>query len=340
MKRKLSRNFRYFTYFLEALIAAAMLFAAYNFLLPLGPKEKTLYFQTTHTDSVLMTLQENGYNITDLDHFFLSENLLPKKGWYRILNTDDGRLSFFRELGKHPAKTMEVKVFSGETNEEMLRRLANDTKLDLEALKRQMQKEDRTGEGKLFAGIYRIARSADEKAVMDYLFMHTRHMIERFKTLFHRSDLEEKTIHRLRIIASIIERETNAPDEMLLVSSVIHNRLKKKMKLQMDGTLNYGKYSHQIVTPTRIKNDTTAYNTYHHKGLPPAPLCTVSIEAFYAALFPQKSDYLFFMLGKDGRHIFSKTYKEHLAALKAFRKHQKASEIAKRETRETDISKL
>jgi len=338
MRHRLSRNFRYFTYFLEALIAAGVIVAIYNFFLPLGPKERTLYFHSPATASVLQILHTNGYNITDIDHLLLPEHALSKKDWYRIVNKHDGRLSFFRELGAHPAQTMDVTLFAGETTEEMLKRLANDTKLERKKLEEEMKKHSRVGEGELFAGRYRIARSADAKAVIDYLFMHTEHMLARFKTLFHRPKLDANSTNRLRIIASIIERETKDPSEMPLIASVIYNRLKKNMKLQMDGTLNYGKYSHCIVTPERIKNDTSPYNTYRCKGLPPAPLCNISLEAFYAAVFPQQTDYLFFMLGKDGKHAFSTTYRDHLAALKAFRAYQKASKLAQK-TKETNSTK-
>jgi UPF0755 protein len=333
MKRRLSRNFRYFTYFLETLIAAGVIVAVYNFFLPLGPKERTLYFHSPATASVLQTLRTNGYNITDIDHLLLPKHTLSKKGWYRIVNKHHGRLSFFRELGAHPAQTMDVTLFAGETTEEMLKRLANDTKLEREKLEEEMKKHSRVGEGKLFAGRYRIARSADAKAVIDYLFMHTEHMLARFKILFHRPELDANSTNRLRIVASIIERETKDPYEMPLIASVIYNRLKKHMKLQMDGTLNYGKYSHCIVTPERIKNDTSPYNTYRCKGLPPAPLCNISLEAFYAAVFPQQTDYLFFMLSQNGKHIFSETYSEHLAALKAFREYQKASDTTRKQNK-------
>jgi UPF0755 protein len=88
------------------------------------------------------------------------------------------------------------------------------------------------------------------------------------------------------------------------------------MKLQMDGTLNYGKYSHIKVTPQRIKEDTSEYNTYKYKGLPPFPVSSVSQEAIFAAIFPKSSDYLYFVKASKGKHVFSKTYKEHVRNIK------------------------
>jgi len=99
---------------------------------------------------------------------------------------------------------------------------------------------------------------------------------------------------------------------MPIVASVIYNRLKIDMPLQMDGTLNYGEYSHIKVTPKRIKNDKSRFNTYLNKGLPPYPICSVSIDAINASLNPQKTDYLYFMKNKQGVHDFTNSYREHL----------------------------
>ena len=107
---------------------------------------------------------------------------------------------------------------------------------------------------------------------------------------------------------------------MPIVSSVIHNRLRRGMKLQMDGTLNYGKYSHIEVTAKRIKEDNTSYNTYKNRGLPKNPVSAVSLDAIKAAIFPVKSKYLYFVKdNKTGLHKFSKSYKQHINNIKANR---------------------
>ena len=103
---------------------------------------------------------------------------------------------------------------------------------------------------------------------------------------------------------------------MALVSSVIHNRIKKGMKLQMDGTLNYGKYSHVKVTPYRIRNDKSIFNTYLYKGVPSIPVCNVSFNAIRAAIFPAKTNYLYFMKNSRGVHDFSCNYSTHLYNIK------------------------
>jgi len=100
---------------------------------------------------------------------------------------------------------------------------------------------------------------------------------------------------------------------------VIYNRLKKKMRLQMDGTLNYGKYSHIKVTPERIRTDKSSFNTYKHKGLPDSPIGAVSISAITAAIKPAKTTHLYFMKNKDGVHDFSDSFKAHKKNVKKAR---------------------
>jgi len=178
-------------------------------------------------------------------------------------------------------------------------------------------------EGDIFAKRYSIARKANEETTIQYLFDLSRKELSNFEQKNFSQKPDTSTLNVLLTIASIIQKESNSAEEMPLISSVIHNRLDKGMKLQMDSTLNYGKHSHVIVTPERIKSDTSYYNTYKHKGLPPYPLGTVTREALNAAMSPQKSDYLFFMLNKKGGHDFSATYDKHLENLRAFRVYQK-----------------
>jgi len=88
------------------------------------------------------------------------------------------------------------------------------------------------------------------------------------------------------------------------------------MRLQMDGTLNYGKYSHIKVTHDRIKTDMSSFNTYKHKGLPSSPIGSVSKDAINAAIHPAKTNYLYFMRNKQGVHDFTDTYTKHRKNIK------------------------
>jgi len=323
MLKPLLRKFRRTTLLIEGLLLLFVFAMLYNFFLPIGKEGRIVYFDVNNRQEVLQTLQQNGYNITDWDIFLLPYHAIPAKGWYRLLHTKDGRYHFFDALNQNPVESMHLRIYPGETREEIIRRLANDMKLDAKKLQHFYDKKAQFKEADILAGTYNIARGADENTTINHLFSQTQKSIEALKNRYHIDTIDRDTLNTFLTVASIVQKESNNPKEMPLIASVIYNRLGRDMKLQMDGTLNYGKYSHSIITPERIKEDTSAYNTYKYKGLPPAPLASVSKEALEAAMFPAPTDYLFFMLDKNGGHNFSATYAEHLEHLKAFRKYLK-----------------
>jgi len=344
MLKKLSRRFRYGIVFLEILLVLLVFVLIYNFFLPLGEGKRFVYFDEKKSSKVLEALKRYGYNITDWDHLLLPESALPNKGWYRIGHHDEGRYRFFGHLGETAAKTMNIRVYPGETHTEMLHRLAHDMKLDEKRLLSVYSSLARYKEADILAGNYTVARKADEKTVLLYLFDRSRTKLTAFAKRNLAHHLDTHAVKLLLTVASIVQKESNNAKEMPLIASVIYNRLERGMKLQMDGTLNYGKFSHSIVTPERIRSDTSHYNTYKYNGIPPAPLSTVSFEALKAAIFPAESNYLFFMLNRDGSHHFSETYAEHLEHLRTFRegrkKQTKGENRALQKTRtESQISK-
>jgi UPF0755 protein len=132
------------------------------------------------------------------------------------------------------------------------------------------------------------------------------------------------TPDQIVIIASLIEREARVPKDRELISSVIRNRLAKKMPLQIDATVIFALGRHkQVVTYKDLKVD-SKYNTYKYPGLPPGPICSPGVASIEAALNPAKTDYLFYVAQADGSHIFTRTFDEHNAAIakvKAARKN-------------------
>jgi len=125
------------------------------------------------------------------------------------------------------------------------------------------------------------------------------------------------TRYQIVILASMIEKETGASFERPIISSVFHNRLRKKMRLQSDPTTIYGmweRYDGNI-----HKKDLSAhneYNTYTIPALPVGPISNPSAEAVKAALYPADTEYLYFVSKNDGTHMFSKTYDEHVGWVK------------------------
>jgi UPF0755 protein len=116
-------------------------------------------------------------------------------------------------------------------------------------------------------------------------------------------------------LASIIEREAISEDDRGKVASVFYNRLKAGMPLQSDATMSY--VTGGEVTADDLKTQ-SPYNTYLNKGLPPTPICTPSLASIKAALAPDTTDYMYFLIIEKGdysNHTFSTTYEDHQKAI-------------------------
>lgn len=124
-------------------------------------------------------------------------------------------------------------------------------------------------------------------------------------------------------LASIVEKEAVKPEERPRIAGVFTARLKKGMKLETDPTVEYGLGIRQTVaqplTYAQVKT-ASPYNTYLNPGLPPTPIASPGIASLKATLYPENTDYLFFVARYDGTHVFSKTLAAHEAARDAIRK--------------------
>ena len=136
------------------------------------------------------------------------------------------------------------------------------------------------------------------------------------------SHVQIKRPYEALIIASMIEKESRLASEYPIISSVIHNRLRRGMPLQIDAAVLYGKEQPGLLTRRDLRRQ-TPYNTYKIRGLPPTPISMARKEAILAALKPEETTYLYYVVKKDGSHYFSKTYKEHLQAINAYLKEKK-----------------
>lgn len=122
-------------------------------------------------------------------------------------------------------------------------------------------------------------------------------------------------------LASIIELEAARPEERTIIAGVFHNRLKRGMRLGSDPTVEYALGRHQGARGLSFKDVKidSPYNTYRYAGLPPGPIANPGRASFHAALHPDATPYLYFVAKGDGRHAFTRSYQEHLAAQRRHR---------------------
>lgn len=128
------------------------------------------------------------------------------------------------------------------------------------------------------------------------------------------------TRHGVVTLASIVEREVRVEAERPIVSGVYHNRLRIRMPLQADPTIDYAlgrKPGRVLLKDLRVDSP---YNTYRNPGLPPGPIGSPGIASIRAALEPANVPYRYFVAGPDGRHEFRRTYAEHLEAIRMVRR--------------------
>jgi peptidoglycan lytic transglycosylase G len=137
--------------------------------------------------------------------------------------------------------------------------------------------------------------------------------------------LDSIKMNRLQLVtlASIVEGEARADDERETIAGVYRNRLRIGMALQADPTVQYAISLKRGRRKSRLFEKDyqfkSPYNTYLNPGLPPGPVNSPSRRSLEAALYPADVRYLYFVAGPDGRHVFSRTYSEHLRAVRKIR---------------------
>jgi len=282
----------------------------FYFSAPLEGK-KNINIDTGSTADIIAQLRQKNYDVSFLDGWLLEQLGEPLPGWVYLGRNRLHRIDFFSRLVSRRSHFRSVTLIPGETTHFFLRQLAGTMDYNLTRLEQAYTRLSPFPEAGILADTYRIPLHLREKGAIRFLTSLSQ---KRYKKMAQEAwgTWDPKRWQRILTIASIIQKEAANTAEMPRVSSVIYNRLDKKMRLQMDGTLNYGRYSHTRVTPERIRTDKTTFNTYRHRGLPASPVCNVSIAAIRAALHPEKSPYLYFMKNDRGTHDFTTTYKGHL----------------------------
>ncbi len=166
-------------------------------------------------------------------------------------------------------------------------------------------------EGYIFPLTYDVPETATAKDILIMFLSGTKNTFN--DAFMQKVAASGYTLHEVLTLASLIEKEAKLDDQRPMISSVIHNRLKVKMKIQCDPTRNYCKNVIAVRYPEQEEHFTKYYNTYECEGLMAGPICNPGMESIDAALNPADTEYLYFIIGMVEPYIskYSKTWNEH-----------------------------
>ncbi len=191
-------------------------------------------------------------------------------------------------------------------NEEFLN--AADKNYDFSFLKDKPQ--EASLEGYLFPDTYRIYRSASMEGIVQKMLAN----FDSKLTDDLRSEIEKQgwKIYDIVILASIVQKEVREED-MSKVAGIFINRLREDRKLESDATVNYVTGKHESRASLADIKIESPYNTYLYKGLPLGPIGNPGLAAIKAVVYPEFTDYRFFLTTEEGDIIYGKTFEEHIA---------------------------
>ncbi len=170
-------------------------------------------------------------------------------------------------------------------------------------------------EGYLFPDTYSFTRTQTMRDMVTEMLKRFRHQAQQIGLT--------TDFHRVVTMASIVEKETAAPEERPMVASVYYNRLADRMPLDADPSVIYaalvaGRYSGAIHQSDLMFD--SPYNTYRYAGLPPGPIANPGKSALAAAMHPASSNFLYFVADGNGHHRFARTLDEHNRNVAAYRR--------------------
>ena len=212
-------------------------------------------------------------------------------------------------------------VKNGLSSEQELKSALQDGKFNYDFLPKDMGNDTNRLEGYLFPDTYEFYLSDSADTIINKMLGNFENKLNDKSegvSLAEQCKKNDMSVADLVNIASMIEKEAVDAKDMYQVSGVIANRLNNRAEypyLNIDATIQYA-VGHLDLTDEDMKSD-SPYNTYTHKGLPPAPICNPGLNALKAAANPEKHEYYFYVANADASaHIYAKTQEEQTANIK------------------------
>ena len=187
-----------------------------------------------------------------------------------------------------------------------------------------------TLEGYLFPDTYSFSDGTSARSAVQT-------MVRRFEQVWdpawnERLQAMAMTRHDIVTLASIVEKEAKLPEERPVIAAVYLNRLKAKMLLQADPTVQYALGKHVTRVLYKDLEIESPYNTYKHLGLPPGPIASPGRPSIVAALNPANVPYRYFVAYPDGHHEFTTDFARHSIAVRNARREWDSVAALRRDT--------
>lgn len=279
---------------------------------------------------------EPGMKLGQISEILSDEDLIRNKNFFIIwakLNLSEKKLKYgeYKFEGAYSINKILNKLKEGKSLDRKITIVEGTTKFDLlnnlNSLGDDFKLSMSDIPENIIANTYFYKFSDNPKIILEKIVKKSSQISDRIWAS-RNIEISIQNISEMFILASIIEKETSKKIEKPIISGVFYNRFKKNMKLQSDPTVVYaitnGKSKMDRKLLRRDLKIKSKYNTYVNKGLPPSPICFPGIDSLYATINPSNSDYLYFVSNfKDGGHIFSSSYKQHLQNIKKVQKLRK-----------------
>ncbi len=185
--------------------------------------------------------------------------------------------------------------------------------------------DEPTLEGYLFPETYFFSMKSDEESVIRRLVRQFHDVMD--DDALARLDTIGLSIHQAVTLASIVEREAQAASERPLIAGVFLRRLSLNRRLESCATVEYALGVHKKRLTNADLRVRSPFNTYRHRGLPPAPIGSPGKASLIASLYPEKTEYLYFVARGDGTHIFSRANIEHEAAKRQVKRLERSRQL-------------
>lgn len=197
---------------------------------------------------------------------------------------------------------------AGLINKEVFMREIQVGNFDYDFIAQIPDRENRL-EGYLFPDTYKFAKDDSEHNIINTMLANFNKLV----IPVYEAAQTDKTLDEIINLASIVEREAAGDDERKRVASVFVNRLNKNMRLESCATVQYLLKERKNILSNSDTQIDSPYNTYKNSGLPLGPIASPGLKSIEAALYPEQTNYLYFLATADGSYsLFAETFEQHL----------------------------